>query len=442
MRRTPRPSLGLLGIIGIAGLVGTVVVVAPPAAGQASPPAANAPAAWPPRYGNAPEELVPFHRVEPYQKYFTEPLPFYGPGRDAPDPPGLKSLRVGILAPSPASTDGFRGDMMRKGVEMAIDEANASLKPGQLPFELFVREDSPLWGSAANILVDLAFTDDCLAVIGTIDSTATHVALRVALKAEIFMMNTGSCDQTVTETFIPWLMRTWPDDRQHGYRLAELVVKEKGHRRIAMLRVNDRNGRVGVKTFTDSVRRLGHPVLQEMRFLPGATSFDAQVARIKAAEPDAVVLWGEAGDAGRAAAALRKGGVNVPLYGPERLFGPALLAAAGGAAEGMTITYPFDPTSKDEVWTSFVGRFQKRYGREPEAFAAYAYDGTRILLSAIRTAGPNRFRIRDAVAAVKRWDGVTGPMLFDPTFNNLAPLRLARVEGNAFRFEPSPRGGK
>ena len=431
-----------LAILGLAGLVGLGFAPAMPAAGESSPVPASAPVAWPARSGNAPEELVPFRRVEPYPKFFTEPLPFYGPGRDAPDPAGLKSLRVGLLAPSPASTDGVRGDMMRKGVEMAIDEANVSKKPGDLPFELVVREDAPLWGSAANILVDLAFTDDCLAVIGTIDSTATHVALRVALKAEIFMMNTGSCDQTVTETFIPWLMRTWPDDRQHGYRLADLVVKERGHKRIAMLRVNDRNGRVGVKTFTDSVRRLGHPVLQEMRFLPGATSFDAQVARIKAAEPDAVVIWGEPEDAGHAAAALRKGGVTVPLYGPERVYGPAFLTASAGAAEGMTITYPFDPTSKAEAWTAFVGEFQKRHAKEPDAFAAYAYDGTRILLAAMRAAGPNRFRIRDAVATVKKYDGVTGPMLFDPTFNNLAPLRLAKVQGNAFRFEPAPAGGK
>jgi branched-chain amino acid transport system substrate-binding protein len=404
--------------------------------------AAEAPAPWPPRYANAPEELVPFRRVAPYQRFFTEPLPFYGPGRDYPDPPGLKTLRVGLLAPSPGSSDAFRGAMMRKSVEMAIDEANASAKPGELPFELVVREDSPLWGSAANILVDLAFTDECLAVVGSIDSTATHVALRVALKAEIFMVNTGSCDQTVTETAIPWLLRAWPDDRQHGYRLAELVVRERGHRRIAMLRTNDRNGRVGVKTFVDSVRRLGYPVLQEMRFLPGAKSFETQVARIKAAEPDAVVLWGEPEDAGRAAAALREGGVTVPLYGPERLFGPAFLAAAGPAAEGMTITFPFDPTRTDEAWTGFVERFRKRYATAPEAFAAYAYDGTRILLDAIRTAGPNRFRIRDAIAAVRRYEGVTGTMVFDPTFNNLAPLRIAWVKGSTFHFEKALAGGK
>ena len=119
-----------------------------------------------------------------------------------------------------------------------------------------------------------------------------------------------------------------------------------------------------------------------------------ELARIKAAEPDAVVIWGEPEDAGHAAAALRKGGVTVPLYGPERVYGPAFLAASAGAAEGMTITYPFDPTSKDEVWSSFVARFRKRTGKDPDAFAAYAYDGTRILLSAIRSAGRTVFPAR------------------------------------------------
>jgi branched-chain amino acid transport system substrate-binding protein len=108
----------------------------------------------------------------------------------------------------------------------------------------------------------------------------------------------------------------------------------------------------------------------------------------------------------------------------------------------MTITYPFDPTRTDAAWTGFVERFQKRAGTEPDAFAAYAYDGARILLRAIRTAGPNRFRIRDAVAAVRTYDGVTGRLVFDPTFNNLAPLTLVRVKGNAFTFEKNPAGAK
>ena len=117
--------------------------------------------------------------------------------------------------------------MSRKGVMLAFEEANAARQPGELPFEIVERIDTPQWGSAANLAVEFA-DNEVLAFLGTIDGDATHVALRVALKIETFMVNTSDPDPTLTETQIPWLLRVFPDDRQQGYRLAQLVVKERG----------------------------------------------------------------------------------------------------------------------------------------------------------------------------------------------------------------------
>ena len=417
----------------LAGL--SVVVAAASAPGETKP---APPPAWPVHYGNAPEELVPFRRATPNQRYFAEQQPFLGPGRDDAAPEGLASLRIGVLAPAPYSVDGARGEMMRRGIELAVEEANAARGAGDLPFELVVREDAPLWGSAANIMVDLAFKDGVLAVIGSVDGTATHVALRVGLKAEVMLVNTASSDQTMTETNIPWLIRVFPDDRQHGYRLASIVVKEKGSKRIAVLRSNDRYARMGIRLFNDSARRLGVPIRQEMRFVPGDQAFDTAIERIRAVDPDAVVLWGEAVDAGRAAAALRRAGIKAPFFGPDRLLDPIFLKEAGEAAEGTTVTFPMRLGRTDEVWTAFERKFTKRWGKAPDYFAAYGYDGTRLTVDAIRSAGPNRFRVRDALYALRTYEGVSGPMRFDPTQNNLSPLHVYRVSGGRFVLTDLP----
>jgi branched-chain amino acid transport system substrate-binding protein len=271
-----------------------------------------------PYYGNVPDEMLPYRNIQPYYRYWLTRLNFYGPGRDYPAPPDLKSLKVGLLSPPPYGPEAMRGEMSKKGMMLAIEEANAARRPGELPFEVVEKADSPQWGSAANIAVEFA-DNDCLAYLGTIDGDATHVALRVSLKIETFMVNCSDPDPTLTETQIPWLLRVFPDNRQEGYLLARLIVEERGLTNIVVLRANSRPGRAGVRPFVDAVRRLGHPILQEINFKEGDRTFDTQVAVIKQANPDAVVIWGNAAETGPAAAQLRAAGVKAAFYGFDRL---------------------------------------------------------------------------------------------------------------------------
>ena len=79
-----------------------------------------------------------------------------------------------------------------------------------------------------------------------------------------------------------------------------------------------------------------------------------------------------------------------------------------------------------------------RWGHEPNALAAYAYDGAQIMIHGIQTAGPNRWRIRDQVCNLDFYRGVTGWMQFDGTVTNIAPVRLVRYEKGRRVFEPEP----
>jgi branched-chain amino acid transport system substrate-binding protein len=389
-----------------------------------------------PYYGNAPAELLPYRNIQPYYKYWLTRLPFRGPGKDYPDPPDLRSLKVGLLSPAPYGPESIRGEMTRKGVMLAFEEANSARKPGELPFEVIEKADSPQWGSAANIAVE--FSDkEVLAFIGTIDGDATHVALRATLKLEIFMVNCSDPDPTLTETQIPWLLRVFPDNRQQGYRLAELVAKEKRLTRIVVLRSNSRPGRVGVRPFVDSVRRLGHPVLQEINFKDGDRTFDTQVAVIRQADPDAVVFWGNPTEIGLAAAQLRAAGVKAAFFGFDRLVDPLFVQSAGSAAEGAIGAYFFNPNKTDPAWTGFVARFEKRYGMKPEVYAAYGYDGAQMLIAAIKKVGPNRWRIRDAMAGIDRYRGVTGQMRFDGRSDSIAPVIIAQYKQGRWLYEPT-----
>jgi len=389
-----------------------------------------------PYYGNAPADMLPYRNIEPYYRYWLTRLPFRGPGRDYPDPTNLTSLKVGLLSPPPYGPEAKRGEMSRRGVMLAFDEANASRSPGagELPFEVIEKADSPQWGSAANIAVEFA-DKEVLGFIGTIDGDATHVALRVALKIETFMVNCSDPDPTLTETQIPWLLRIFPDNRQQGYRLASLMVKEKKLKRIVVLRSNSRPGRVGVRPFVDAVRRLGFPILQEINFKDGERSFGTQVAVIKQADPEAVVFWGNPAETAAVAAELRAAGVKAAFFGFDRLVDPEFVRLAGAAAEGATATYFYDPAKKDPQWTDFRQRFEKRYGQEPDIYAGYGYDAARLLIDAIKKAGPNKYRVHDQLTSLDEYHGVTGYMRFDGRWDNIAPVVTAHCNHGKWLFE-------
>ena len=387
-----------------------------------------------PYYGNAPADLLPFRNIVPFYRYWLTRLPFRGPGRDYPPPPDLKALKIGLLSPPPYGPEAARGEMSKKGVVLAIEEANAGRKPGELPFEIIEKADSPQWGSAANIAVEFA-DNEVLAYIGTIDGDATHVALRATLKTETFMVNCSDPDPSLTETQIPWLLRVFPDNRQQGYLLAELIVRKLGLTRIVVLRSNSRPGRVGVRPFVDAVRRLGHPVLQEINFKEGDNDIATQVSVIKQAEPNAVVFWGNPRETGPAAARLRDAGVKAAFFGFDRIVDPDFVKLAGKAAEGTTAAYFFDPDKTDAPWTGFVARFQKRYGIKPDIYAGYSYDGARMLIDAINKAGPNRYRVHDVMTSIDEYQGVTGYMRFDGRWDNIAPIVSTQFREGRWHFE-------
>jgi len=402
-----------------------------------APPGTNAPADPYLYYANTPDEMIPFRNIEPYFRYWTTRLPFRGPGRDYPVSPGLESLKVGLLSPASYGPEGARGERTRHGVELAFEEANAARRPGELPFELVYREDSPQWGSAANIAVEFA-DEEVLGFLGTIDGDATHVALRATLKLEIYMINTSDPDPTLTETQIPWLTRVFPDDRQQCFRLADLVVRRHGCQRIGVFRESSRPGRVGVMHFNNYIRRLGFPPVQHLFFKPGDRDVRPQIEALKAADLDAILFYGQPEDVGRFVRQFRAAGIQAKFFGFDRLKEDSFKTHAGDAAEGTIITYFFNPQRTDPPWIEFVERFRKRWGHPPDVYAAYGYDGAQMMIQAVNHAGPNRYLIRDYLANLDTYDGVTGHMIFDGRWDNIVPISLAEFKNGAWHFQPAP----
>lgn len=392
-------------------------------------------------YAETPAELLPFRGAgEPYSRFFQDPPVFRGPGAEKPPPKNLKHVALGVLMPY-EGLDRNLGLRFRKGVELAVREANENGGVRGLPVEPLFRDESRAWGAAANAAVELTTEHGVWGLVGAFDDTNTHVLSRALLKLEVPVVNTSGTDPTLTEHAIPWMIRVRPDDRQNAYRLAERIFETDEKSRVAVFRANDRYARTGIRELVDAARRLHHPISLEVRFdnhtADDPASLTAQIERIRGMGPDAVVLWGRAEPSAHVLRALRGAGIDVPVYGPDRFADPAFLKIAGAAAEGLILTRPFDPKESGSTWDDFRRRYRAAWDEEPDAASAYAYDGTRLLLEAIEDAGLNRVRIRERLVEAGSRRGVTGPIRLDATFNNVVPVRLGIVRSG--RVESLPR---
>jgi ABC-type branched-subunit amino acid transport system substrate-binding protein len=415
-------------------------------------------------YAGTPRELSPYSRFQtPYTRFFVKDLEYPGYGRHIPEPTHVETVKIGFSGPiigsisesiggprdvvlrvneNQTTWDGYGvshlaplGIKMLQGAKLAVAEANArGGYRGQIPYELVVRNDNGNWRSAGDDVINLAWKDSVWAILGTVDGQNTHVAIRVALKAEIPIMNTADTDPTLVETNIPWVFRNIVDDRQMCYLLADFAFRRLGLERVAALRAVNRYGRMNMDEFRDGATRLGHPLVAELSYKEGDTLFTSQLERIRSLDAQAVFTYGNSRESALILKQMRETGMDQWFLGSDRMVTKEFVEIVGPDAGRVVAGYPYDPTRPDPRYAAFVRDFSEAYGAPPETYAAHAYDGMAMLIQAIERAGLNRALIRDSLAATKRYEGVTGTQVFDAVFSNRAPATLAALEHGRWEF--------
>jgi ABC-type branched-subunit amino acid transport system substrate-binding protein len=398
-------------------------------------------------YAHTSVDYEPYGALKPYKEHFLKQIEYTGPGRAIPEPgPDLKSVKIGFIGPIMStvsvatggkSHEEALGIKMLQGAKLAVEEWNerGGYFRRHIPFELGIANDNGLWGSSGNEIVTMAYKNPMWAILGTIDGANSHIAIRVALKAEIVMMNTGDSDPTFIETNIPWVIRCMGDDRQMGYLLMDYILRKAKYKRIGVIRGSNRYGRFGVREVNDAARRHQHPVIIEMAYRLGTEDFSLQLQRMKEANLDAVVHWGDAKESALILNQMREMGMNQPYFTSDRSVSPEFVKLAGANAEGVISGYPWNPERKDPKLDAFRAAFRKRFNDEPDTYAAHGYDGMNMLIWAIQVAGLNRAEIRDLLAyRTKPWPGVTGDIPLSAALDDIGEVFLAKFENGRWKY--------
>ena len=306
------------------------------------------------------------------------------------------------------------GTAIRAGLELALEEVNAQGVGGR-KIALTVEDSAGNKDQAINAARKLIGRDKVVAVIGPTLSNEMFAVGPVVNERKIPIVGTSTTAVGITEIG-PYVFRTsLPESDVIPVTLAR--AKARGVKTIALMYANDDAfSKSGFDTMKAAAEKAGLNILAIESFGSKDTDFSAQLTKIRALKPDAVGISALVEPVSGVLLQARQLG-----FGPETLFvggngsnSPKLGEIAGGAADGLIVGSPWFVGKDDPPNQAFVTKFRTKYGRDPDQFAAQAYDCMHILADAIARAGsPEPAKIRDALLATKH-DGVMGPFTFTP----------------------------
>ncbi|MFQ5641712.1 MAG: ABC transporter substrate-binding protein [bacterium] len=334
-------------------------------------------------------------------------------------------MKIGLLITGKEARSG-EGLAAKRAAEMAIAEANANGGFEGRPFKLIVRSLDGPWASGSKEIVKLIFEDRVRALMSSLDGRSAHLAEQIVTKARVAMVASRASDPSLTQINIPWIFRCVPDDRQQAEALIKEIYRERHLQEVAIITANTYDAKIAATTFSRVAVAAGHPRPRQFSFEKSDSNFQNLLAQIERAKIEAIVLFGQTSlVVKKLVQQMRSREIDPALFGPLTLIDEAFLILTETDLDGAVFIAPGHwrtPAGK-----RFGREFEEFHGSPPAAVAAYAYDGMGLIVEAIKRAGLDRQKIRDALASIEYQQGMTGAIGFDASGQRQGVVHLFEI---------------
>ncbi|HEX5657499.1 MAG TPA: ABC transporter substrate-binding protein [Polyangiales bacterium] len=333
------------------------------------------------------------------------------------------------------------GESSARGAQIAVDEANA--KGGLLgrPIELVVLDDQGRSEEVGNAVSRLIDVNGAAAIMGEVASTLSLVAGRICQRRKVPMVSPSSTNTKVTQVG-DYVFRACFLDPFQGYAMAKFARENLKLSKVAILKDVRNDYSVGLsKAFYEAFIKLGGQIVAQESYSAGDTEFSAQLTKVKALEPEGLYVPGYYTEVGGIARQARRLGIKGPLMGGDGWESPELRNIGGADIVGSYYSNHFASDAPSDRAQSFIKIWRDKYGTAAPALGALGYDGTLMIIDAIRRANSTEpTKLRDALAATKDLDAVSGKVTLDPNRNPVKPAVVVRVtdDGEVFEAEIPP----
>ena len=344
-------------------------------------------------------------------------------------------IKVGEFASLTGKEAAF-GQSSHKGTLLAIDEINAAGGVLGKPFKLVYEDNRSTPGESATIVKKLISREKVVAILGEVASGRSLEAAPICQQNKVPQISPSSTNPKVTEMG-DYIFRVCFIDPFQGTVMAKFAKETLKTKQVALLYDAAAPYSVGLaKFFRERFTADGGTIVTEKSFNSGDKDFKPQLTAIKAAGPQAIFVPCYYTEAALIVVQARQLGLTVPLFGGDGWEAPELLEIGGAAMEGTYYSTHYSAEDAAPAVQSFVAKFKAKNNNEiPDAMAALGYDSVYVLADAIKRAnGTDSAKLRDALAATKDFDGVTGKTTIDANRNATKSAVIITIQNGKFKY--------
>ncbi len=336
------------------------------------------------------------------------------PGADPVVAQGKGTIKVATQSPLSGGQAAL-GEGIKLGTQLALEKFKGNLEKAGFKVELVPFDDQakPDVGvaNAKNIVAD----KDILVVVGHLNSGVALPSSEVYKEVNLAMISPANTAPVITDRGYPNIFRVCGRDDVQGVVGAEFA-KSQGIKTAYVIHDKTTYGQGVAEFFKADAEKKGIKILG-FEGTEEKSNFDPIITPIRAKRPDLIYFGGIYEQAGPFFKQAREKGVKAKFMGPDGLDSSDLAKIAGKAVVGMNYTSVAGPVTKYPQAKQFAEEYRKKFGKNPEPFAAQAYDSTAIALKALEAASKGgKMPTRDAVTAAVRdvkHNGITGTVEFD-----------------------------
>lgn len=342
------------------------------------------------------------------------------------------TLKIGVNLELTGSVAAY-GNAEKNGINLAVEQINKAGGVDGKKIEVITKDNKSENAEASTAATNLAVQSQVNAMIGPATSGAVAAASLNAQKTGVPLLTPSGTQDDLTidkDGVKKYIFRTTFQDSFQGQVLAQYAYQNLNAKKVVLYYDNSSDYAKGIAE--EFQRVYPGEIVTVATFASGDKDFQSALTKFKDLDYDAIVMPGYYTETAIITKQARDMGIEVPILGPDG-FNDDSFGDLAGVANTHDVYYVSGYSTKtalSDKAAQFIEAYKKKYGSEPNMFAALAYDSVYMIAEAAKGAKTS-IDIADNLAKLSQFDGVTGTMTIDKDHNPIKTALMVKMENGA-----------